>query len=481
MRAIALPLFVLSVLLSGLAPVTHAALDPKAARELYERVSPSLVVVQYTLEFELGRQELTMVGVVISDDGKVMFTESATPTSFPDAQLKDFKIVIPGDDETEIPAEFQGRDDRSNMSIIKATDSAGRKWTPIKFEDLPIEVGDTVYSIGLLPKDSGYKTYLMSASVAARLRGPTPQLLVSGDGLGNVGAPVLNEQGKAIGIVHYQNGTTPFLATIGGGGRGGRGGRGAGGGGGDYLSITNPPKFFVPARDFMITLTDPPTTGEPLKIPHLGVVQLSGLNKAELEYFDLKGQTAIQVGDVIPNFPAAKAGLKSRDIIVKLNGEPLERGDEPDEAPAIMTRKIQRMKPGQTVTFSVLRKKGAPLTDVSITLEERPRQSNLAKRFYAEDLGFSVRELVFQDTFALRIPADSKGVLVALVKPSSSAQSGKLDTDDMITKLNQTPVENLEQFKTQYEAFRKDHPREAVVLEVLRGVNTEVVRIEPPQ
>jgi len=61
------------------------------------------------------------------------------------------------------------------------------------------------------------------------------------------------------------------------------------------------------------------------------------------------------------------------------------------------------------------------------------------------------------------------------------AESGKLQVQDMITKLNQTPVENVDQFKSQYEAFRKDHAREAVVLEVLRGVNTQVVRIEPPQ
>lgn len=474
-RAIAFSLIVASMLLFGQAPFAQAAIDAKAAREIYDRVSPALVVVQYTLEYELGRQELTTLGVVVSDDGKVMFTEAAAPPSLPDAQLKDFKIIIPGDEEIEIASEFLGRDDRSSMAFIKAKDSASRKWAPIKFEDVATEVGESVFSIGLLPKDSGYKTYLMSATVSANLRGPTPQVLVGGDGLGNVGAPVFNEQGKAIGIVHYQTGVSQFLAA-GSGGRGARGGGGAG-----YASVTNPPKFFVPSRDFLISLTDTPVASEPLKIPHLGVVQLAGLNKAELEYFDLKGKTAVQVGDVIPNFPAAKAGVKSRDIIVKMNGEALERGDEPEEAPAILTRKIQRMKPGQDVTFSVLRKKGEPLTDITIKLEERPRQANLAKRFYAEDLGFSVRELVFQDTFSLRIPADSKGVIVALIKPNSSAQTGKLDTDDMITKINQTPVESLEQFKSQYESFRKDKPREAVVLEVLRGVNTEVVRIEPPQ
>jgi serine protease Do len=189
----------------------------------------------------------------------------------------------------------------------------------------------------------------------------------------------------------------------------------------------------------------------------------------------------VQVGDVIPDFPAAKAGLKSGDVIVKVNGETLERGDVPDEAPMIMTRKIMRMKVGDTVTLSVLGAKDQPPHDVKVVLEERPRQANKAKRFYAEDLGFTTREIVFEDTYVRRLKPDADGVVVDLIKPNSSAQTGKLQRNDLITKLNQTDIQNLDQFKTQYEAFRKEHPHEAVVMEVLRGVNTQVVRIEPPQ
>jgi S1-C subfamily serine protease len=147
-----------------------------------------------------------------------------------------------------------------------------------------------------------------------------------------------------------------------------------------------------------------------------------------------------------------------------------------------MTRKIQRMKVGDQVTFSILRGgKDTPLIEISVTLEQRPPQENKAKRFYAEDLGFSVREVVFEDTYRRRLPADTKGVVVALIKPNGSAQTARLQAGDMIKMLNQAPVEGLEQFKTQYEAFRKDRPRDAVVLEVLRGVNTQIIRIEPPQ
>ena len=51
----------------------------------------------------------------------------------------------------------------------------------------------------------------------------------------------------------------------------------------------------------------------------------------------------------------------------------------------------------------------------------------------------------------------------------------------LVTRLNQTPVTDVEQFKKEYQAFRKAKPREAVVLEAIRQGNDEIIRIEPPQ
>ncbi len=452
-----------AALLICLNPVRAGAADPKTARELYDRVTPSLVVVQYTYDGELGRRELSSTGIVVSEDGLVVTSSAITPSQLPEEQMKDFKIIIPGDNETELGATFQGRDERAGLAYVKAKDP--RKWTPLKFEDVPLSVGEPVISIGLLPKDAGYRSYLVTATVAAMLRGPVPQVLVSGEGLTVVGSPVLNAQGQAIGMVHNQQDHTAMLNDP-------RQPMG---------QVNNPPRMFVPARDFLISLNDPPVDGNPMKLPHLGVAQLSGLKKEVAEYFGLKDQPAVQVGDVMPGFAAAKAGLKSGDVIVKVNGQPLDRGDDPDETPQIMTRKIMRMKVGQQVVFSVISGKDQPPRDVTVTLDERPPQANKAKRFFAEDLGFAAREMVFEDTYVRRLPADTKGVVIALIKPSSAAQTAKLQAGDLIVKLNQTSIEGLGQFKAQYDTFRKDHSHEAVVLEVLRGVNTQVVRIEPPQ
>ena len=50
-----------------------------------------------------------------------------------------------------------------------------------------------------------------------------------------------------------------------------------------------------------------------------------------------------------------------------------------------------------------------------------------------------------------------------------------------MTRLNQTPITDVEQFKKEYQEFRKAKPGEAVVLEAKRQGNDEIIRIEPPR
>lgn len=466
----------------------EAAMTPQDLQKLYERVTPSLVAVQFVWESELGRRELVGAGIVVDEDGLVMTSMQMFDLRMPDAQMKEFKIIVPSQtgEHEEIDAVFQGRDERTNTAFVRpktssttkssstsesseSSDSAAkRKWTPLAFDEAKVMPGDEIASIGLLPKNGGYKTYLTRGTVSANLRGETPQVLVVGGGLGGISSPVFNAAGKAIGIVNNQPEHSPFLNS-------------------DFrsslLPLLSPPLFFVPTYDIVQSLKDPPVAGERMKLPWLGVPQpaMAGLNKDVAESVGLKDQPAIELGDILKNSPAEKAGLKAGDIVVKLNGEPLERGDEPEELPMILSRKIRRMKVGDTVTLSILEAKDKPLKDVKVELSERPTGPNLAERYYAEDLGFGVREIVFMDTYVRKLQPDAKGVVVSVIKPQSSAAAAKLQGNDLITEMNGEPVENLEQFKKELEAIRKDKPTDALVLVVLRDGNTQTIRIEPPQ
>ena len=117
----------------------------------------------------------------------------------------------------------------------------------------------------------------------------------------------------------------------------------------------------------------------------------------------------------------------------------------------------------------------------NLSLDIKNEAKPIAQRRGNIEEGFRKSEMVFEDRYERRLPSTFKGVVIALVKPGSSAQSGHLQTNDVVTQINRTPVTDVGQFKKLYEDFRKTNKKEAVVLEVLRGVNTEVVRIEPPQ
>lgn len=469
----------LSSLLLAVLTLPALAIAPERARKIFEEAAPSLVAVQYTYQGELGRRELVAAGVVVSDDGLVMFSINFTPVRLPDQQMKEFKILVPGDEGIEVPAEFCGRDERSNVSFVrpdpgaagkseKADRKGGRAWKPVKFADLPLAVGEEVVSVGLLPKTAAYQSYMARAMVAANLRGEIKHVLVTGEGLAAVGGPVFNAAGQAVGWVHSQMGqgvaiNDPNVES-------------------QLRSIYQPPRTFIPTKEFAQSIGDPPVAGQPLKLPWMGVAQMSGLKKEVAEFFGLKPQqAAVQVGDVIADSPADKAGLKPGNIIVKLNGEALERGDEPDEAAQIMSRKMKRMKVGTQVKLSVITDPNKAPTEVSLTLAERPMQENQARRFYAEDLGFTARQIVFDDTYLRKLPAEQKGVVVALIKPASAAQAGELQVGDLVTKLNQTDVTGVDQFEKEYKEFRKAKPREAIVLEVIRQAQDKIIRIEPPR
>lgn len=449
------------------AGIARAGVGSEVAQKLYDQVTPSLVAVQFTWESELGRRELVGAGVVINEDGVVAAPLSVLNPAIPDSQMKEFKVIVPRVDtnDEELDATFLGRDERSGLGFvqIKEKDNKKRKWTPITFEDAGVKIGEPIYSVGILPKGAGYRSYFMEGAVSAKLRGEVQMVLVTNGGLCGPGSPVFNAAGKAIGLVQDEQVT--FLNDP----------------RQSLQSVQNPPLFFMPAKEFLRSFSDLPKAGEPQKLPWIGVMQLTGLKKDVAEFFGLKDEPAVQIGDVIPDAPAAKAGLKRGDVIVKVNGKPIERGDDPDELPGILRHQLIWLKPGQSVALSVMSGKGQPLHDVKLTMAEQPERPTSAKRFFAEDLGFSVRDLTFQDRYQRKLEKSDGGVLVAVIRPSSSAQTGHLEREDMVMELNGEKVVDVDQFEKAYEKIRKDKPHDALVMEVKRNGSTQVIRIEPPQ
>ncbi len=76
--------FIAIAILLSLSSAIAADDEAKTIRSMYDLVKPSLVAVKYTWTSELGSQELSAAGVIISDDGLVIIPIGVvTPRSFP--------------------------------------------------------------------------------------------------------------------------------------------------------------------------------------------------------------------------------------------------------------------------------------------------------------------------------------------------------------------------------------------------------------
>lgn len=436
-------------------------ITPEATKALYEKITPSLVAVQYVFDNEQRRTEISATGVVVGDGGLVMIPAAAIPPFFPDVQLKEFKIIVPKyeTDHEELDADFLGRDERTSMAFFKL--KTPKDLPKVTFVDKKPSVGDRLYSVGMFPKETGYRTVITTGTVGGFFRGETPMYFFAGK-QADIGGLVFNDAGEAIGYVPPQGNSPVFLSPRRG-------------------QNEDDTTYFEPAAEFLSSIAKPPVLGQPAKYPFTGIFGMAGLSKDLSEVYGLVGKPAVEIGDVIPGSPAEKAGLQKGMVVTEIDGKPIERADQPEELGGIVGKLLGKKQPGDKVVFTTIAKKGAEPKPIEVVTVERPPQPNTAKRFYAEDMGFTVREAMFVDLYSLKLPLDSKGVVLDFIKQGSQAQTARVARGDFVTQINEQPVADLASFQKMYETIRKDKPHDAIVLQVIRQGNTQVIRMEPPQ
>lgn len=144
--------------------------------------------------------------------------------------------------------------------------------------------------------------------------------------------------------------------------------------------------------------------------------------------------TGVYINSVVPNGAADVAGIKSGDVIKKVNGATIF--DSPD-----LSEKVGRLNPGDKVALSILR--NGNLKNVNVTLKG---ESSLPKPAIAknEDSGVSVDALGAKFTPAsketkLRFGAKS-GVIVSEVSPGKAFSENDIPKGILIISVNGKPV-----------------------------------------
>ena len=138
---------------------------------------------------------------------------------------------------------------------------------------------------------------------------------------------------------------------------------------------------------------------------------------------------------------------------------------------------LKQMEIGQQTTFEVFRE--AKVEKVTVTLAVQPKSAAEAKRYRNRKFGLTVREMLLMDTVVRELPTDEKGVVVDFVEDSGWAQVGGLAVGDVVKKVQEKEVADLDAFTKIFEEEIGKRPKE-IVLFVLRGKKeTKLIRIEP--
>ena len=449
-----------AVLLLALSAMAQAQTS-KLLSDMVAKASGSLAVVKYTVELETGNRTGAGQAVCISPAG-VFVTTSLDPRMRVE-ELKDFELVLPGNEGKTLKAKLLGIDPWTGLGFVQCTEK--HEWQVVQFSRTSqVKLGDEVMSIGLMMSDPAWPVYVGTAYVSSKLRVPNDLVFVMGGRLTGSCSPVFAADGRAVGIIGrqlplgYEAPTEKGMAPL-------------------QLVDQQQAAFFTPVEEFVHVLESIPSDGKVARLPWMGVNKFEAINQDLADILKLD-KPAVKIDEVIPKQPAAKAGLADRDIIVEMDGKPLEKLATPDLTVRNFVRQLMRMRVGTVVKLKVL--SGTVSKEVNVTLEEMPIRPNEAKQYFNKSIGLLIREKVPLDEFLDKTPSSKVPglIVVGMVKDSPVALAGLLG-GDVITNVDNQPVKTADSFKEIVEKSLAAGATTPLQLLVRRGDKAEVITVRP--
>jgi serine protease Do len=190
------------------------------------------------------------------------------------------------------------------------------------------------------------------------------------------------------------------------------------------------------------------------------------------ELLKLKSTQGLIVASVEKGSPADKAGLKSHDVIMELNGKKIDSYDS-------FRNDIAVLKPGSNVELSVLR--DGVMRDIDVMLSERPQemaqnQQTESQKKSQETLGIAVQNLTkdLAEQFGYSL---GEGVIVTGVVPGSPAGEAGIQPGDLIKSVNRQSVNSVDDFQ---KALKMSNDNKILLL-IRRGEYSQfiIVRLTP--
>ena len=396
-------------------------------------------------------------GFIISADGYVVTNNhviSGDPNS-PDskgATLESVTVTLP--DRTEYKARVVGRDQTADLAVLKI--DAPKPLPFVQFGDsTKTRVGDWVIAIGNPFALGGTVTAgIVSAIHRSIGTGPYDRYIQTDAAInsGNSGGPMFDMAGNVVGI------NSAIYSPSGG-----------------NVGIG----FAIPAEEAR-PVVDVLMKGGHVKRGYLGVA-IQPVTDDIASALGLPKNHGEIVGRVEPGYAAAKAGIQSGDVIVKVNGTDVT----PDNTLSYL---VANLPIGSRVPIELYRR--GQKVSVTAIVGERPPEDVLAgqlgngadgddngaadkgadaqSKVASSALGLGLQALTPRIAQQLGVAASTRGVVIASVDSSSDAASNGLKRGDVILSINQQPVLTVGA-AAQIIGDAQKAGRDTVLLQVQRG------------
>ncbi|WP_431224876.1 serine endoprotease DegQ [Serratia sp. L9] len=334
------------------------------------------------------------------------------------------KISVQLNDGREYDAKLIGRDEQSDIALLQVSDV--KNLTAVKMADSDkLRVGDFAVAVGN-PFGLGQTATsgIISALGRSGLSLEGLENFIQTDASinrGNSGGALVNLNGELIGI------NTAILAP-----------------GGGNIGIG----FAIPSNMAQSLSKQLIEFGE-VKRGLLGI-KGSEMTADMAKAFKSDAQRGAFVSEVLPKSAAANAGIKAGDILVSLDGKPVNSFAE-------LRAKVGTTAPGTVIKVGLLRD-GKPM-ELSVTLDNSESASTNAETLSPSLQGASLSNGA--------LPNGDKGVKIDSVDKGSPAAQVGLQKDDVIIGVNRERIENVTALRKLLEA------KPAVMaLNIVRGGET---------
>jgi serine protease Do len=340
-------------------------------------------------------------GFIVSPDGYILTNAHVVDDAG--------EVTVKLTDNREFTAKVVGADKRSDVALVKI--DAKNLPTVRIGEAAKSKVGEWVAAIG---SPFGLENTVTAGIISAKSRSLPDENYVPfiqtdvAINPGNSGGPLFNMAGEVIGI------NSQIYSRTGG-----------------YMGLS----FAVPIEVAMKVKTDLQKYGK-VSRGRLGVT-IQSVTQELADSFGLKKPVGALVSAVESKSPAAKAGIKTGDIILAVDGRDIENSID-------LPRVIGESRPGTQVKLKIWRQ--GDTKDFTVSLGEMPAEkvasADEPAKAKAGKLGVAVRPLTDEE----RKQIETDGGLLVEQSEGAAARAG-VQAGDVILAFNNQPLKSVDQLR----------------------------------